>query len=77
MIASAMAQAQGASRDLHADSLLATMLPIQLYMTSTSLGLESTYLRAWELTVTLGILFIFHQLTSSRDSDDQRHYSHS
>lgn len=77
MIASAMAQAQGASRDLHADSLLATMLPIQLYMTSTSLGLESTYLRAWELTVTLGILFILHQLTSSRDSDDQRHYSHS
>ncbi|MDO6498034.1 DUF2955 domain-containing protein [Photobacterium sanguinicancri] len=77
IIAFSMAQSQGISRDIHADSLLATMLPIQLYMTSTTLGLESTYLRAWELAITLGILFILHQLTRSRDHHDQKHYSHS
>ncbi|OLQ75707.1 hypothetical protein BIT28_02600 [Photobacterium proteolyticum] len=77
LLANWMATAQGPSRDIHADALLATMLPIQLYMGNTSLGLESTYLRAWELTVTLGILFILHQLTRSQGNYDRKHHRHS
>ncbi|MEZ9777791.1 DUF2955 domain-containing protein [Vibrio sp. 10N.261.54.A5] len=57
MITASMAKAKGSARDIHADALLATMLPIQLYMTSSNLGLESTFLRAWELTVTLFVLW--------------------
>jgi hypothetical protein len=39
------------------------MLPIQIDMTSSDLGLESTVLRAWELSVTLFILYALHHLT--------------
>lgn len=74
VLAKWMVTSQDPSRDMHADALLATMLPIQLYMGSTTFGLENTYLRAWELTVTLGILFILHQLTGSRDNYDQKNY---
>lgn len=77
MIAKWMTNSQGTLRDLHSDALLATMLPIQLYMGNSTFGLESTYLRAWELTVTLGILFTLHQLTRPRDSHDRQHHSHS
>jgi hypothetical protein len=66
IIAKLMTTSEGVSKDIHGDALLATMLPIQLYMGNNTLGLESTFLRAWELTVTLGILFIVHQLTKSR-----------
>lgn len=72
-----MVTSEGPSRDLHGDVLLATMLPIQLYIGNTTFGLENTYLRAWELTVTLSILFIFHYLTRSRDNHDQRNHKHS
>lgn len=72
VIAKWMATSQGPSRDMHADALLGAMLPIQLYMGSTTFGLENTYLRAWELTVTLGILFALHQLTQSRDYYDKK-----
>lgn len=57
MITASMAKAKGSARDIHADALFATMLPIQLYMTSSNLGLESTFLRTWELTVTLFVLW--------------------
>ena len=57
MITASMTKAKGPARDVHTDALLATMLPIQLYMTSSNLGLESTFLRAWELTVTLFVLW--------------------
>ncbi|PKH07858.1 DUF2955 domain-containing protein [Moritella sp. Urea-trap-13] len=77
IITKCMITSEGPSRDLHADVLLATMLPIQLYIGNTTLGLENTYLRAWELTVTLSILFIFHQLTRSRDNNEQRNHQHS
>ncbi|MGF1726101.1 DUF2955 domain-containing protein [Photobacterium nomapromontoriensis] len=63
LLAYSMANAEGTEKDIHADALLATLLPIQLYMSSTDLGLENTFLRAWELTVTLIILLICHQLT--------------
>ncbi|MFC1233534.1 DUF2955 domain-containing protein [Vibrio sp. F74] len=77
IIANWMSPSQGPPRDLHADALLATMLPIQLYMGNTSFGLESTYLRAWELTVTLCILFILHQLTRSKGNHERKHNLHS
>ncbi|KXO13844.1 hypothetical protein AKG98_1586 [Moritella sp. JT01] len=64
-------------KDLHADVLLATVLPIQLYMGNISFGLERTYLRAWELAVTLGILFILYQLTRSRDNNGQINHQYS
>lgn len=63
LLAYSMAKAEGPAKDIHADALLATLLPIQLYMSSTEWGLESTFLRAWELTVTLAILLMLHQLT--------------
>ncbi|WP_240478227.1 DUF2955 domain-containing protein [Photobacterium aquae] len=71
LITNWMTHADGPARDLHADALLATLLPIQLYMGNQTLGLESTYLRAWELTVTLGILFTLHQLTRRSDNTRQ------
>ncbi len=63
MITASMAKAKGSAKDVHADALLATMLPIQLYMTSSELGLESTFLRAWELTVTLFVLWALYHFT--------------
>ncbi|MGF1686153.1 DUF2955 domain-containing protein [Photobacterium japonica] len=67
LLAGWMANAQGPEKDIHADALLATLLPIQLYMTSTEMGLESTFLRAWELTVTLVILLILFALTQPKN----------
>ena len=66
LISASMAKAIGPARDTHADALLATMLPIQLYITVNEMGLESTFLRAWELTVTLFILYSVHVLTSTK-----------
>ncbi|RJX66217.1 DUF2955 domain-containing protein [Vibrio sinensis] len=63
-ISAVMAKSQGIARDTHADALLATMLPIQLYITSHQIGLESTFLRAWELSVTLFILWGLYHLTA-------------
>ncbi len=63
VIAKAMVNEVGIKRDIHGDALLATMLPIQLYITSVNDGLERTFLRGWELTVTLFILFALYQLT--------------
>lgn len=59
------------SRDIHADALLATVLPIQLYLDSSQIGLESTFSRAWELTVTLGILYAAFRLTQYRVFSNQ------
>lgn len=64
VIAKVMVNEVGGKRDIHADALLATMLPIQLYITSVNDGLERTFLRGWELTVTLFILFALYQLTA-------------
>lgn len=63
--------AASAQQDTHADALLATLLPIQLYIGNTDIGLESTFLRAWELAVTLGILFMLHHLTQQRKNHVQ------
>ncbi len=71
LITRAMVLATGPDRDIHADALLATMLPIQLYMGNSTFGLDSTFLRAWQLFVTLCILFALHRLTLSRDKHEQ------
>lgn len=71
-ISSLMANSQGMARDTHADALLATMLPIQLYITSHQIGLESTFLRAWELSVTLFILWGLFQLTGGANKGIKR-----
>ncbi|KJF94202.1 DUF2955 domain-containing protein [Photobacterium leiognathi] len=57
---------QGPHQELHADILLATMLPIQLYMSNSELGLSNTFLRGWELSCTLGILALFYFLTTTK-----------
>ncbi|ABV86878.1 DUF2955 domain-containing protein [Shewanella pealeana] len=66
-IAAMMVTGQNAQRDIHADALLATVLPIQLYIATMSMGLESIFLRAWELAVTLAILFLLFQLSNKRE----------
>jgi hypothetical protein len=71
LIVRAMVSATGPARDIHADALLATVLPIQLYMGNNTFGLDSTFLRAWQLFITLCILFALHQLTFSRDKHEQ------
>lgn len=74
LIARAMISTTGPDRDIHADALLATVLPIQLYMGNSSFGLDSTFLRAWQLFVTLCILFALHRLTVSRDKHEQANH---
>ena len=64
LLASLMVKGDASGRELHADALLATMLPIQLYMTSQNIGLERTFLRGWELAVTLGILYVLYKVTA-------------
>ncbi len=64
MLASMMAKADFKLRDLHGDALLATMLPIQLYIGANEMGLERTFLRGWQLAVTLGILFTLYTLVT-------------
>ncbi|WP_299807740.1 DUF2955 domain-containing protein [uncultured Shewanella sp.] len=66
-IAVMMVTGENAQRDIHADALLATVLPIQLYIGTTSMGIESIFLRAWELAVTLAILFLLFQLSNKRE----------
>lgn len=66
-IAVMMVTGENSQRDFHGDALLATVLPIQLYIGSASMGLESIFLRAWELAVTLGILFLLFQLSNRRE----------
>lgn len=69
-ISASMAKAHGAAIDIHADALLATMLPIQLYITNTNPGIENMFLRAWELTVTLGILYgLYHLIAKAWNSE--------
>jgi len=64
LIATVMVKADFTARDIHADALLATMLPIQLYLGVQEMGLERTMLRGWQLAVTLGILYTLYQLFS-------------
>ena len=74
LIARAMVSGKGPGRDIHADALLATGLPIQLYMGNNTFGLDSTFLRAWQLFITLCILFILYRLTLSRDKHEQKNH---
>ncbi len=72
-IAYLMAKAKGPEKDIHGDALLATVLPIQLYMGNADFGLESIFLRAWQLTITLFLLWFVYQLTQPRKQNDQKH----
>jgi hypothetical protein len=74
LIARTMVAATGPARDIHTDALLATVLPIQLYMGTNSFGLDGTFLRAWQLFITLCILFALHQLTLSRGKHEQANH---
>jgi hypothetical protein len=74
LIARPMVAATGPARDIHTDALLATVLPIQLYMGNNSFGLDGTFLRAWQLFITLCILFALHRLTLSRDKHEQQNH---
>lgn len=65
-LAMMMSTSNGPERDIHADTILATVLPIQLYLGNNTLNLNSTFLRSWELAVTLGILFLIHFLCSTK-----------
>ena len=60
----------GPARDIHADALLATLLPISLYMGSQTLGLENTFLRGWQLLVTLIMLLMIYRITQPRERYD-------
>ncbi|CAH0529802.1 DUF2955 domain-containing protein [Vibrio hippocampi] len=64
LISKWMCAEKGSNRDVHADALLATMLPIQLYVGNVNLGMNSTFLRAFELACTLAILFFLYHLTN-------------
>ncbi|WP_220762822.1 MULTISPECIES: DUF2955 domain-containing protein [unclassified Shewanella] len=66
-IAVLMVTGENSQREFHGDALLATVLPIQLYIGTVNMGLESIFLRAWELAVTLGILFLLFQLSNRRE----------
>ncbi|MEC6907615.1 DUF2955 domain-containing protein [Photobacterium piscicola] len=68
VLALMMTTTNGVARDIHADTILATVLPIQLYLGNNSFNLNSTFLRGWELAVTLGILFLIHFLCSTKRS---------
>ncbi|MBL4817596.1 MAG: DUF2955 domain-containing protein [Shewanella sp.] len=70
-IATAMVTSSKIGRDVHSDALLATVLPIQLYLGTYGFGFESILLRAWELAVTLGILFLVFQLSKIRENHVQ------
>ncbi|ANU39041.1 DUF2955 domain-containing protein [Vibrio scophthalmi] len=72
LLASLMVKGGSDGRELHADALLATMLPIQLYMTSQDIGLERTFLRGWELAVTLGVLYILYKITLPKASGERQ-----
>ncbi|MCL1058361.1 DUF2955 domain-containing protein [Shewanella gelidimarina] len=67
-MAMAMVRSSNTDRDTHSDAMLATVLPIQLYLGTSGFGLESILLRAWELAVTLGILFLVFQLSKIREN---------
>lgn len=62
VLALMMSTSKEIERDIHADAILATVLPIQLYIGSNTLNFSSTLLRGWELAVTLGILYLIHLL---------------
>lgn len=71
VLASLMVKGDTSGRELHADALLATMLPIQLYMTSQDIGLERTFLRGWELAATLAVLYCLFKITAPKASLDR------
>ncbi|CED59525.1 Putative uncharacterized protein [Moritella viscosa] len=74
ILTSSMLSTTGFTSGVHADTLLATILPIQLYMGNNSFGLDNTFLRAWQLFITLTILFIGYRLTISRDKHEQENH---
>lgn len=67
-IAYGMVCCEGAAQATHYDGLLGIMLPIQLYMTSTDLGVQDTATRAWYMAVVLAFLFIWQGVIYGRQA---------
>lgn len=47
---------KGPVRGMHTEAMLGTMLPLQLYVSATDLGLQSTYFRAELMLIVLAVL---------------------
>ncbi|TKB56245.1 DUF2955 domain-containing protein [Ferrimonas aestuarii] len=62
-----------ADQATHYSGLLGIMLPIQLYMTSTDLGVQDTAMRAWYMTVVLGLLFVWQGVIYGRQKHSVDH----
>ncbi|SDJ37433.1 Protein of unknown function [Ferrimonas sediminum] len=67
-------RSQGAEKELHGDALLGIALPIQLYMGTADIGLQSTFLRGWQLSVTLFLLLALSGLIYGRTHHDTEHH---
>ncbi|WP_261922444.1 DUF2955 domain-containing protein [Shewanella sp. NFH-SH190041] len=65
-------QSSGDIRTIQADALLATILPIQLYISQSGMTLKGAYLRGWQLSVTLAIMFALHLLTEKKGNADPK-----
>lgn len=54
-------------KDIHSDAMLATVLPIQLYITPTDMGIQNSLMRGWELAVTLAILLTIYYIVKPKN----------
>lgn len=57
-IAVCISGSRGPIRALHSDAMLGTMLPLQLYLSTTTLGLHDTFFRAEVMSLVLALLFV-------------------
>ncbi|WP_261816963.1 DUF2955 domain-containing protein [Vibrio gallicus] len=56
MIAVWISASRGGVRALHTEAMLGTMLPLQLYVSATDLGLQDTYFRGEMMLIVLALL---------------------
>ena len=57
-IAVCISGSRASARALHTDAMLGTMLPLQLYVSATDLGLQDTYFRGELMLCVLALLFV-------------------
>ncbi|PMH42165.1 hypothetical protein BCU68_14700 [Vibrio sp. 10N.286.49.B3] len=58
MIAIWINGSKGVARALHTEAMLGTMLPLQLYVSATDLGLQDTYFRGEMMLIVLALLAV-------------------
>ncbi|PHX06178.1 DUF2955 domain-containing protein [Vibrio splendidus] len=58
MIAIWISGSRGGVRGMHTEAMLGTMLPLQLYVSATDLGLQDTYFRAELMSIVLALLVV-------------------